>query len=609
MGAGVGEVIVTADGQIINAGRIHAAGDVALQSGADIDNRGAIYARGSASVRAQGKIGNPGSLAAAEHTQAIARYIESGGLMAAGLDTQGHLSGTGDLNIQAERVRSSGTQLAAGTLGISGDELDLAGASHFAGGEFYAGARDRLVFDGGSVSAARLAIQAGSLSNAGGVLTQWGEEQGQIISAGGINNQDGQIQGTGQLLVRSRAVLNNRRGHISGQGGPNALIVLANDLDNTDGRIHTTAGSGGDLAIELGGILTNTRGHISAERDAAVHVGGDYTHRQSASLIAGRNLALSATGTLTNEAELIAAGQLAVSGAKLTNHGQLAAGGLLVAQAQNQLTNTGTMLGASVLAQAGDTLLNEGPDAAILGSDQNGRIELLAQHIINRDPVTHTNTPASTAIHGLGQIILAGGVDAEGHYTSAQSIQNISASLISGGDMSLVADTLTNARRVFKTSDTYDEYLRTETGTVVWTTDKPDVIGGRYIEPPRGGKMNSDYLYTQYTGVVYRNRVLEESPGALIEVGGDLHTPAPIKVANQLSRIAVAGNSSLSESELDQDWSGTPLGEATYYSGQYIYKTYKGKIWSNTWSSNEAHIKPIQSKYDASLTCPERDFI
>ncbi|HRK57861.1 MAG TPA: hypothetical protein PLQ67_10120, partial [Burkholderiaceae bacterium] len=311
MGAGVGEVIVTADGQIINAGRIHAAGDVALQSGADIDNRGAIYAGGSARVRAQGTLENSGSIAAAEHTEAIARYIASGGLMAAGLDTEGKLSGTGDLKLQAERVRSFGKQLAAGTLGLSGDELDLAGASHFAGGEFYAGARDRLVFDGGSVSAARLNIQAGSLSNAGGMLTQWGQVQGQIISAGGINNQDGHIQGTGQLLVRSQAVLNNRRGHISGQGGPNTLIVLANDLDNTDGRIHTTAGSGGDLAIDLSGTLTNTRGHISADRDAAVHVGGDHTHRQSASLIAGRHLSLSATGTLTNEAELIAAGQLA----------------------------------------------------------------------------------------------------------------------------------------------------------------------------------------------------------------------------------------------------------------------------------------------------------
>ncbi|SEK04198.1 hemolysin activation/secretion protein [Paraburkholderia tropica] len=103
------------------------------------------------------------------------------------------------------------------------------------------------------------------------------------------------------------------------------------------------------------------------------------------------------------------------------------AGGTLTTHS-NTLENTGTMVGGSVSLNASQRLSNTGPTALIGATDSDGTLELLSNDIENRDDATATDTQATTAIYGLGKVILAGGKDANGKrakpWTFVASIDN-----------------------------------------------------------------------------------------------------------------------------------------------------------------------------------------
>ncbi|MCM3016353.1 hypothetical protein M3570_22085, partial [Bacillus subtilis] len=77
---------------------------------------------------------------------------------------------------------------------------------------------------------------------------------------------------------------------------------------------------------------------------------------------------------------------------------------------------------------------------------------ILARDIENRDDTTATDSMATTAIFGVGKVVLGGGKDASGNYTNAGLVNNVSAFIQSGSDMKLHADKVTSTRRVMKTS-------------------------------------------------------------------------------------------------------------------------------------------------------------
>ncbi|MDR5762501.1 hemagglutinin repeat-containing protein [Caballeronia sp. LZ035] len=463
---------------------------------------------------------------------------------------------------------------------------------------------------GADVDLSTLELQAASVDNTGGLVSNLGTGDAVVQGGNGIVNGGGTMTANGRIAVESAALVNTQSAQLSGAN----VTVRADTVDNSGGGIGSVAGSNGDVAITTSGSITNTDGQIgathdltinaatltgggaySAAHDVAVIVQGDFAPTTDFRFSSGHDLAFTLPGTFTNGVLLQAANNLDVNAADVRNSGTMMAGGTLSTHS-NTLTNTGAIVGGSVLLNANGALRNLGPTALIGATDANGTLEPLAADIENRDDMTATVTQASTAIYGLGKVVLAGGKDANGEYTNAHLIRNQSALIESAGDMALYAALVTNTRTSMTTTglnQPLDPALMEQLGismsgctayyaaacsgqNVPWgSPPDPNAIGGAYVEPPHGGQWNSGYQYTTYTGVALANLIASISPKAQIIAGGSLDASHVGLLQNFWSAVAAASDIA-APSILDQNsWRGqsAPVVQVTY-SGYYHYNNY-----------------------------------
>ncbi|KVL01891.1 hemagglutinin repeat-containing protein [Burkholderia cepacia] len=451
-----------------------------------------------------------------------------------------------------------------------------------------------------------LAIQSASIDNADGAIVDLGAgkmtvQGGSLIAnshAGGIAGM-GAITGNGDVTVSAASISNTQGGQLSGA----SLNVHGNTLDNSGGTIGNVTKSNGNVNVTTTGAITNTNGQISsthdlsiaaatlqgggtysATHDANVNLQGDYTAASDTQFNVGHDLAFTLPGTFTNNADLQSVNNLSVNAGNIVNVGALTAGGLLHTQSTN-LTNTGALVGASVSLNATNTISNLGPTALIGASDSNGTLEILAHDIENRDDTTTTDSMATTAIFGMGKVVLAGGKDASGNYTNAALVNNVSALIQSQGDMELHADKVTSTRRAMKTSTSqidpaslaqFGIPISGRTGQV--GVKDPYSIGGVYTEPPHGGQWNSTYQFTTYyADSATATTVTDISPAAQIVSGGRIDASSVGTLQNYWSNIAAVGDIKMPGNYDADGWaaSGQKLpGVSVSYSGQYHYNNY-----------------------------------
>ncbi|WP_226263634.1 hemagglutinin repeat-containing protein [Burkholderia metallica] len=470
-----------------------------------------------------------------------------------------------------------------------------------------------------------LAVESASIDNADGAIVDLGAGKmtvqggSQIANshAGGVSGM-GAITGNGDVTIGAASISNTQGGQLSGA----SLHVQGNTLDNSGGTIGNVTNSNGDVNVTTTGAITNTNGQISsthdlsvaaatlqgggtysAAHDANVNLQGDYTAASDTQFNVGHDLAFTLPGTFTNNANLQSVNNLSVNAGNIINVGALTAGGLLHTQSTN-LTNTGALVGASASLNATGTISNLGPTALIGGSDSNGTLEILAHDIENRDDTTATDSMATTAIFGMGKVVLAGGKDASGNYTNAARVNNVSALIQSEGDMELRADKLTSTRRVMKTSTSQIDpallaqfgismsgcvavYMEACSGRDVNWVDlrKPEVrelfldfIGGVPTDPPHGGQWNSGYQKTTYyADSATATTVTDISPAAQIVSGGRIDASSVGTLQNYWSNIAAVGEVKMPTRYDADGWaaSGQKLpGVTVSYSGQYHYNNY-----------------------------------
>ncbi|WP_081077698.1 hemagglutinin repeat-containing protein [Burkholderia stagnalis] len=480
-----------------------------------------------------------------------------------------------------------------------------------------------------------LGIQSASIDNADGAIVDLGagsmtvQGGSQITNshAGGVSGM-GTITGNGDVTVGATSISNTQGGQLSGA----SLHVQAATLNNSGGQIGNVTNSSGNVNVATSGAVANTNGQISstrdlsvtaatlqgggtysAARDANVNLQGDYTTTSATQFNVGHDLAFTLPGTFTNIANLQSVNNLSVNAGNIVNAGALTAGGLLRTQS-GDLTNTGALVGGSVSLNATGTVSNLGRTALIGGSDSNGTLEILAHDIENRDDTTSADAMATTAIFGMGKVVLAGGKDAAGNYTNAALVNNASALIQSGGDMELHADKITNARRVMTTTGytnnvdpaVLGQYGISMSGCVaihmeacsghdvagVMLTRDPrypsydpaPIIaqleaqpGGVYTDPPHGGQWNSSYQYTTYSGVAVSNMIKDVSPAAQIVSGGAIDASSSGTLQNYWSNVAAVGNLKLPNRYDADGWAATGQqapGVTVTYSGQYHYNNY-----------------------------------
>ena len=467
--------------------------------------------------------------------------------------------------------------------------------------------------------ASTLGVQAASVDNTDGLVSNLGTGNTTVQGGSQTINSGGAITGNGNVAVDTSSLVNTQGGQLSGA----SVAVQADTVDNSSGKIGSFAGSTGDVAITTTGAITNTNGQIgathdltlnaaaltgggaySAANDVAVNVQGDFAPPPDLQFSAGHDLTFPLPGTFNNSATLEAVNNLGINAGDIENSGAIMAGGTLTTHS-NTLENTGAIVGGSVSLNASSTLSNVGPTALIGATDSNGTLELLAPDIENRDDTTATDSQATTAIYGLGNVVLAGGKDANGNYTNANLIRNQSALIQSAGDMALDASQVTNTRTTMTTTglnQPVDPALIAQLGIslsgctaidmaacsagnpyVGWTTpDNPaflTMIGGVYTVPPHTGQWNSGYQYTTYTGVAVANLIASISPQAQIIAGGNLDASKVGLFQNYWSAVAAVGNIA-APTTLDQNsWQGQTAPEVQVtYSGYYHYTNYDHSI-------------------------------
>lgn len=470
-----------------------------------------------------------------------------------------------------------------------------------------------------------LTIQSASIDNADGAIVDLGAGKmtvrgGSRIAnshAGGVAGM-GAITGNGDVTVSAALISNTQGGQLSGA----SLHIQGNTLDNSNGTIGNVTNSNGDVNVTMSGAIMNTNGQISsthdlsvaaatlqgggtysATHDANVNLQGDYTAASDTQFNVGHNLAFTLPGTFTNSANLRSVNNLSVNAGNIFNVGALTAGGLLHTQSTN-LTNTGALVGASVSLNATNAISNLGPTALIGASDSNGTLEILAHDIENRDDTTATDSMATTAVVGMGKVVLAGGKDASGNYTNAGLVNNVSALIQSEGDMELHTDKMTSTRRVMKTSTSQIDpallaqfgismsgcvaiHMEACSGRDVGKVDlsKPEVrdlfldfVGGVPTDPPHSGQWNSSYQKTTYyADSATATTVTDISPAAQIVSGGKIDASPVGTLQNYWSNIAAVGDIEMPGHYDADGWaaSGQKLpGVTVSYSGQYHYNNY-----------------------------------
>ncbi|WP_080414442.1 hemagglutinin repeat-containing protein [Burkholderia ubonensis] len=506
------------------------------------------------------------------------------------LSAQGSITGTiaGDVNNTQGLVR------AGSSLSLTNGGALVNQAGHIQAGQKAAG------------DASTLSIQSASINNADGSITDLGTGKMTVQSGSQITNSHagsvqgmGAITGNGDVTVSAASISNTQGGQLSGA----SLHVQGTTLDNSGGQIGNVTNSSGNVDVTTSGTITNTNGQISsthdltvtaaalqgggtysATHDANVNLQGDYTTTPDTQFNVGNNLAFTLPGTFTNNANLQSVNGLSVDAGNIVNSGALSAGGLLHTQSGN-LTNTSALVGGSVSLNASGTVSNLGPTALIGASDSNGTLEILAKDIENRDDTTATDTMATTAIFGMGKVVLAGGKDASGNYTNAALINNASALIQSGGDMELHANQITNTRRVMTTSTgsadpaTLAQFgvpVKGQTGQV--GVKDPTSIGGVYTDPPHGGQWNSTYQYTTYyADSATATTVTGISPAAQIASGGNIDASSVGNLKNYWSSITAVGNIAMPQNYDGNGYAATGQQAPSVtvsYSGQYHYNNY-----------------------------------
>ncbi|NML35524.1 two-partner secretion domain-containing protein, partial [Paraburkholderia antibiotica] len=471
-----------------------------------------------------------------------------------------------------------------------------------------------------------LGVQAASIDNTGGLVSNLGTGNTTVQGGSQTINSGGVMTGNGNVAVDTSSLSNTQGGQVSGA----SVDVQANTVDNSGGVIGSFAGPTGDVAITTTGAMTNTNGQVgathdltlnaaaltgggaySAANDVAVNVQGDFAPTPDLQFSAGHDLTFTLPGTFSNGATLQAVNNLGINAGDIANSGAMMAGGTLTTHS-NTLENTGAIVGGSVSLNATQSITNVGPTALIGATDSNGLLEILAPDIENRDDTTATDTQATTAIFGLGKVVLAGGKDASGNYTNANLIDNVSALIQSSGDMELHANQVTNTRRVMTTDGAYteavDPTLIEQLGIslsgcaaadmAACGPGNPQVMGvqfnptasnydpaviaalqaqpgGMPIIPPNGGQWNSTYQYTTYTGVALANLITGISPQAQIIAGGNLDVSKVGTFQNYWSAVAAVGNISAPVTLDQNSWRGQLApGVQVTYSGQYHYNNY-----------------------------------
>ena len=377
-----------------------------------------------------------------------------------------------------------------------------------------------------------------------------------------IHNQGKLLAGENMGIYAGKTLDN--AGHAM-ESGNNLSIETGDTINNAAGTIK----SGGSQQIKAGHALTNTEGTLAADgniniqtdkmtgdgivsagKKAGILLEKDFTN--TGRLEAGSSLSLAVKGNITNRKEILSRGHLALESKNIRNEetGEIK-GADTETVAENTWVNHGLVNGENVHIRA-NHITNENK-GRIYGTrlsvetdtlDNLGTYKKKAPVIASREHMnlsvagTLTNTEHAL-IRAEGNLTIGGQSDKEGEITGkTEKIENRSAYLESGGNMTIGVNHLENRNEHFSTKNvlagkTHHEEAVGQGQTDRFTLGGKGTAGAAYIE--RHGHV--DHLYTPdggdydhfttyiYDRSVYEDRIDTTDP-AHIAAGGSLSLEA-----------------------------------------------------------------------------------
>ncbi|MDN7642343.1 contact-dependent inhibition toxin BcpA [Burkholderia cenocepacia] len=390
--AQAGDLTLQSNGRLVLTGKTTASGDMALSAAGGIRNTGTTYAQRSLSASTSADLTNSGTLAALQNTTVSAGSINSTGTLGAGVNNDGSVAHSGDLNLAASgQLTATGQNVAGGNASLTGARMNLAGSQTAANGNLSLNATAGDVNLSNATTSAQGAIQAnasgtvindhGSLSSGGGTTVTGGNlsNQGGKVSsqgplavnvAGQIANQSGELVSESTADVRGGAIANNQ-GTLQSTAG---MTVAGTSLDNTAGRITSLNGDG--LSVTTSGQLTNAAGTTANGAQGGVIGGNGDVSVQGANVVN--------RGAITSNTNLRVSGQSIDNGG-----GTLQAAQKVAVDAGARLINNGGSIVGQTAELTGTTLDNS------VGAVQANQVSLNATDLVNRGgTITQTGAGA-----------------------------------------------------------------------------------------------------------------------------------------------------------------------------------------------------------------------
>ncbi|BEU27543.1 hemagglutinin repeat-containing protein (plasmid) [Paraburkholderia sp. 22B1P] len=532
---------VSASGDLTNRGgklTQYGTGDQTIHAAGALDNTGGTIASngGNLSVLTNRIINDSGTIqhagagaltidAAAAVTNASGKMVTNGALTmtAASLDNS---AGTLSAQKAARFTVSTGIANRGGALyGNDGLTLETSGGVDSTGGSVQT-AGNLTIDAGGQLSNAHgklsangahgtVSVSAASVDNTAGKLTNAGDGAMSVTSSTGVTNTGGTLGGNGDLTLNAQTLSNDAGANVVASGAANLNVTQS--INNAGGTIYggtaltinqagaavtnnggsilggadaslavaSLANAGGAIRanrdIVAGGAISGN-GNIVAGRDLTLNVAGDYVNTAANNLHADGNMAVNATGTLTNTGTLAANGALTVRGANVVN----AAGADInssttTVNAAGTISNAGRIEGNSVTTTSA-TLANTG---AVIGNDvtvnatdvQNtGTAAVIAGVNSVRVYAANSVTNADGAlIYSAGNLEIArnGARDGSGLLANQTNVlTNSAASIEADGSIDIAAHTVNNVRTGVVTQMGTPQDAGTQTLTI-WTAGIP----------------------------------------------------------------------------------------------------------------------------------------
>ncbi len=415
--AQAGDLTLDAKGRITLNGNTNATGNLSINTQDSLTNTATLYGQGNVSITATQGITNSNILAAGNDLSITAANLASNGVLASGLNPDGSLGAHGNLTVATTgSITALGQNLAGGNLSLSGSSIDLSNTqtaangnvtltstgniNHgnsdlVAGGALSLTASGSVVNDAANITAAQLSLNAASLSNIGGSLSQSGTGNTALTLTGALDNTHGNIDTNGQALNIQSASLTNTQGNIS-HAGSGLLTVTTGNLTNTQGKLI----SNGSASLTTA-LLDNSSGLLST----------------------GASATINASGGLVNSAGVVqSGGQLNLNAASVDN-----SAGRIVALGNTGLTLTTT---GSVTNTTGTTASNE--LGGVIGG--NGDVTLNVGSLVNTGSISANQNLTLTATGALN--------NANGAINAAQAA-NLTASQIDNSHATISAAQIT----------------------------------------------------------------------------------------------------------------------------------------------------------------------